>query len=124
MDIEFMKTNKTTPKHTPEPWGDLDGVIVPPYATDDGQAWIADTRSAPNARRNAARIVACVNACAGINPEAVPDLLRVLTRLAEKVRRANSIQHSGTKIDPEDWSELYQLQNEAFAVIEKAGLTT
>lgn len=27
---------------------------------------------------NAARIVACVNACEGINPEAVPDILRAL----------------------------------------------
>jgi hypothetical protein len=27
---------------------------------------------------HAARIVACVNACAGINPEAVPDLLTAL----------------------------------------------
>lgn len=69
-------------KHTPEPWMadledyasviDSDGICVcemPPY-----------TRS-PNrekARANAERIVACVNACKGINPEAVPDLLDAL----------------------------------------------
>jgi len=32
---------------------------------------------------NAARIVACVNACEGINPEAVPDLLEALRRIVE-----------------------------------------
>ena len=30
---------------------------------------------------NAARIVACVNACKGINPEAVPDLLAAMETL-------------------------------------------
>ena len=40
---------------------------------------------------------------------------RILVRLAEKVRRANAIQHSGGIITPEDWSELFALQNEAFA---------
>jgi hypothetical protein len=31
---------------------------------------------------NAIRIVACVNACEGINPEAIPDMLEALNRLA------------------------------------------
>lgn len=31
---------------------------------------------------NAARIVACVNACEGINPEAVPELFDVVRKLA------------------------------------------
>jgi len=42
----------------------------------------------------------------------------MLQRLAEKVRRANGIQHSGGKVDNEDWSELYGLSNEAFALLE------
>lgn len=42
----------------------------------------------------------------------------MLRRLAEKVRRANSIQHSGGKVDDEDWSELHGLSNEAFALLE------
>lgn len=42
----------------------------------------------------------------------------MLCRLAEKVKRANDIQHSGGKIQPEDWSELYQLTNEAFALLQ------
>ena len=38
---------------------------------------------------NCARIVACVNACAGINPEAVPDLLTVLRAAVARVELAN-----------------------------------
>ena len=49
-----------------------------------------------------------------------PELLSMLERIAEKVRRANSIQHSGGTIDAEDWSELYAIQNEAFGLIAKA----
>jgi len=41
----------------------------------------------------------------------------ILTRLTEKVKRANSIQHSGGKILAEDWSELYMLANEADAAL-------
>lgn len=48
------------------------------------------------------------------------EMLSVLERLAEKVSRANAIQHSGGTIEPEDWSELYMLQNKAKAVIAKA----
>ena len=33
---------------------------------------------APEEKANAKRIVACVNACAGINPEAVPEVLEAL----------------------------------------------
>jgi hypothetical protein len=47
-------------------------------------------------------------------------ILNMLQRLAEKVRRANTIQHSGSKIAAEDWAELYQLTNEAFGVIDRA----
>lgn len=42
----------------------------------------------------------------------------MLRRLAEKVRRANNIQHSGGKVDDEDWSELHDLSNEAFALLD------
>lgn len=46
------------------------------------------------------------------------DLARMLQRLAEKVRRANAIQHSGGEIAPEDWAELDQLTNEAFGLLD------
>ena len=42
----------------------------------------------------------------------------MLRRLTEKVRRANGIQHSGGEITPEDWAELHQLENEAFAMLD------
>lgn len=42
----------------------------------------------------------------------------LLRRLAEKVRRANGIQHSGVDIAPEDWSELHQLVNESFGMLD------
>lgn len=34
---------------------------------------------------NARRIVACVNACAGLNPEAVPDLISAVIGMAERI---------------------------------------
>lgn len=48
---------------------------------------------------------------------AAPALLSTLTRLTEKVERANAIQHSGGKVCAEDWGELYMLANEARATI-------
>jgi hypothetical protein len=43
--------------------------------------------------------------------------LPLLQRLTEKVERANSIQHSGGKIVPEDWAELWDLANESRTLI-------
>ncbi|MES2706106.1 MAG: hypothetical protein V4726_05820 [Verrucomicrobiota bacterium] len=71
-----MSTNNQ--EHTPEPWTqDLDYV--------ESERGIVARASAPGlyperwqAHANAARIVACVNACTGINPEAVPDMLAAL----------------------------------------------
>ena len=65
--------------HTPEPWH------ISEYA-NGYKGWIEDAQNelvahAPPPKSlaeryaNAERIVACVNACKGINPEAVPDLL-------------------------------------------------
>jgi hypothetical protein len=48
----------------------------------------------------------------------------MLQRLTEKVARANSIQHSGGKVVAEDWAELYQLENEARAILETASQPT
>jgi hypothetical protein len=53
-------------------------------------------------------------------PDPTPELLSALMRLTEKVSRANAIQHSCGTIQPEDWAELYQLQNESKAAIAKA----
>lgn len=64
-----------TTKHTPEPWHafERDGhwALTAPRCGEVGIVNDAD---------QAARIVACVNACAGINPEAVPELLAARRR--------------------------------------------
>ena len=51
---------------------------------------------------------------------AAPELLEALRRATEKMRRANSIQHSGGKVRAEDWAELHQFSNECAAAIAKA----
>ena len=50
-------------------------------------------------------------------------LAQMLTRLVEKVERANSIQHSGGRVTAEDWSELYCLAIEAKKVLEAANIS-
>ena len=61
-------------KHTPEPWPtDMRGIVFANGALACG--YVA-RNSEPY--HNSNRAVACVNACAGINPEAVPDLLEAL----------------------------------------------
>ncbi len=71
-------------KHTPGPWcinyrsatsvEDKVGRLV--ASTGGRQSNVKDENLENEA--NAARIIVCVNACAGINPEAVPELLAAL----------------------------------------------
>lgn len=67
--------------HTPEPWRlDTDGGSgqyhnIRHNMICSGPYLLGSRRDTGTAKADAARIVACVNACAGINPEAVPDLL-------------------------------------------------
>ena len=70
--------------HTPGPWaatqhiGHKDQIGVTADADPCIIAIMGNQRAWPlEAKANAARIVACVNACEGINPEAVPDLLHI-----------------------------------------------
>jgi len=72
----------STHKHTPEPWQALDEILIGP---GHDPVFIASFNTDPywqpygaDGVENAARVAACVNACAGINPEAVPDLLDAL----------------------------------------------
>ncbi len=84
----------STQKHTPEPWhvsapraGTAHGWEVRTYSGEK-LAGVKLTnlvcqmshhpRKQEEAHANAARIVACVNACEGINPEAVPKMLEAL----------------------------------------------
>jgi hypothetical protein len=77
-------------KHTAEPWllntcGDRreiissDGSVMGEMCGDD-----SDPHCWP-ITANAERLVACVNACAGINPEAVPDLLAALEAVTQQL---------------------------------------
>lgn len=83
--------------HTPTPWHWEPLATRPDWMPDGepfdhmgeitGVAPDDDPRSFPLVascvdRDNGRRIVACVDACEGINPEAVPDLLEVAQRLA------------------------------------------
>lgn len=71
-------TTKTQPKHTHLQV--LDGYEPPIIGWDrgDGDHHVAEIIAQPDdadTDRFAARLVACWNACEGINPEAVPELL-------------------------------------------------
>ena len=69
------------PNHAPEPWtleaSTLFGADERPIATLIAPQR-GDTLFQYVRKDDAARIVACVNACQGINPEAVPMMLEVL----------------------------------------------
>lgn len=82
------------PQHTPEPWYVFGSDAI--YSGKAGEWFgnhrrVADCEWTPHDKRpappdaedkaNASRIVACVNACAGINPEAVPVMLKALRDL-------------------------------------------
>ncbi|HWT40360.1 MAG TPA: hypothetical protein VN081_03800 [Dongiaceae bacterium] len=72
--------------HTPEPWKVKTNKLANVVSIQDATgAYIAGTGNAlENSEKlaNAARIVQCVNACAGIeNPEALPDVIRELRNL-------------------------------------------
>ncbi len=51
---------------------------------------------------------------------AAPELLEALVDLANVAIYANSVQHSGNKVSPETWSDVFAYANKARAVITKA----
>ena len=74
-------------KHTAEPWRTPSGFDEPVvFGGADTEthpiciALDAPYRDLSTRKANAERIVSCVNACKGINPEAVPELLKALKR--------------------------------------------
>lgn len=84
-DVE-SKPYKPT-KHTLEGWRvktkkerNLDDFGMPVAQTIGGNYFIGNLMDwgAFDEKANADRIVACVNACAGINPDAVPDVVAAL----------------------------------------------
>jgi len=79
-------------QHTPGPWEySFDHRAISGLADSvSGQTLIADVdglgRPGLVIHANGHHIVACVNACEGINPKAVPELLGALQTLAEWVQ--------------------------------------
>ena len=75
----------THPTHTPEPWrqGDSDyGVIYDAEGRD--VAYAHTGISSERERAAAARIVACVNGCEGLDPAAYRECVDVLDTIANK----------------------------------------
>lgn len=75
-------------KHTPEPWRVGRHAVVADVpvvggcsGTDDVDYYGGHLVCETVTEANAERIIACVNACKGINPEAVPDLLEACEAL-------------------------------------------
>ena len=66
-------------QHTPGPWH-IDGYNMAAIIRDKGKRQFETLAvcGGDNWMDNAARIVACVNACEGINPDAVPEMLEAL----------------------------------------------
>lgn len=112
----------STQKHTTEPWEVLQYGNKPPKVVIKGQpGFIAQLGYPHEGDRcsNAARIVACVNACAGI-----PDPLKAITaarRLAESMRDAEVKQSkkndNASFIDTRDFCHLRGLAMEALALL-------
>lgn len=61
--------------HTLEPWKVGNGHVRSDSNINENRVIFDFRKSRYEDIANAVRIVACVNACAGINPEAVPDLV-------------------------------------------------
>jgi hypothetical protein len=73
-------------KHTPEPWhiGGFRPELPMVYGSDGQVASDCSRilrRSPEEQKANAERIVACVNALAGLNPEAIKDVVEALESL-------------------------------------------
>lgn len=85
-------------KHTPEPWkwvGDIltNGDIDILWAGDDGRSYGMHSAELimDNEEADKARIVSCVNACAGINPEALPAFISAVENLRDMKGRHNTV---------------------------------
>jgi hypothetical protein len=76
-------------EHDPEPWRLEDD--IPGHGPNESAVWPARVRGFPTTTANARRIVACVNACAGIPTEALESgaLLAELQRLREREAAQN-----------------------------------
>lgn len=65
-------------KHTPEPWCKLNDCGTVKIWGPQGDCVAVNIGCSCDNEANADRIVSCINNCAGINPEAVPDVVAAL----------------------------------------------
>ncbi len=73
-------------EHTKEPWKRANGTYVEDTAIEDSEGWRLACDVDP---KNARRIVACVNACAGLSTEALES--GALAELLETAKRALNV---------------------------------
>jgi hypothetical protein len=125
-------------KHSPEPWTTGGSAYpktiyaehIPMARTEngDGLDWIPGERCLfeSTAKANAARIVACVNALSGLNPEAVKDVVAKFSALLESIESADSHVHRSAKnanacfIDTRTWEgDILGRASEARAALAK-----
>lgn len=112
------QTNKTpaasASRHTPEPWQLLPGICnsleviaASPHLPEKHMGVCQISRNCWDKKdamtnANAARIVDCVNALAGMNPEAVKPFVDLIVRLHRKMEvigRAGATNHPAVKCD-------------------------
>ena len=89
-------------EHAAEPWDFhvADNAPIPHTTIETDIAHIATVHDQPNANEkdaNAARIVACVNGCANVNPEAVPDMLEALETVPNPFVASSDTWHDWNK---------------------------
>ncbi len=104
------------PKHTPGPWrleqnGPAYNLCSPDRARHFAILVGMIRNQDSEHKANAERIVACVNACEGINPDAVPDLLAVLEPLIAYIDNEGP--------PAKEWKAIADLCEQGHAVIAK-----
>ena len=106
--------------HTPEPWSQMGcGIyankrLIACFGDDDDSGISAEIEQIATTKR----AVDCVNACAGINPEAVKDLVAELESLADYLAG----QLTAIECPPTDEQSDWPLVHKARAALAKAKL--
>jgi hypothetical protein len=101
------RKEEVMPEHSPEPWRQDGSILGDAHqlttfivsSGDDPTIFVSSY--CPTAEEvaqydaNVARIVACVNACRGLNPEVVPELVGMLEQLLENAEGSVDTGHEG-----------------------------
>ena len=92
-------------KHTPGPWTQMICTDLRPQVTNKNGLQIVRASGDPSMdhEANASRIVACVNACEGIdNPAALQDFIREAYKLMLRCDRDEGMQSDGSNMSTLD----------------------